>query len=126
MPKRKRKPRCIVIAGPNGAGKTTFARRYLPEDVGMVHFVNADLIAGGLSPLNPELAAIAAARMVLREIDRLAADRSDFAFETAATSSLETCRLPRRDRVSAAADHPTCAAADCGPRPAGRPRCAAA
>jgi len=90
MPKRKRKPRCIVIAGPNGAGKTTFARRYLPEDVGMVHFVNADLIAGGLSPLNPELAAIAAARMVLREIDRLAADRSDFAFETAATSSLET------------------------------------
>jgi predicted ABC-type ATPase len=82
MPKRKRKPRCIVIAGPNGAGKTTFARRYLPEDVGMVHFVNADLIAGGLSPLKPELAAIAAARMVLREIDRLAADRSDFAFET--------------------------------------------
>ena len=44
----------------------------------------------------------------------------------AATSSLETCRLPGRDRVSAAADHPTGPAADCGPRPAGRPRCAAA
>jgi len=48
----------------------------------VVHFVNADLIASGLSPLKPELAAIAAARMVLREIDRLAAERTDFAFET--------------------------------------------
>jgi predicted ABC-type ATPase len=47
-----------------------------------VHFVNADLIASGLSPLKPELAAIAAARMVLREIDRLVAARLDFAFET--------------------------------------------
>jgi predicted ABC-type ATPase len=48
----------------------------------VVRFVNADLIAGGLSPLKPELAAIAAARMVLREIDRLASKRVDFAFET--------------------------------------------
>jgi predicted ABC-type ATPase len=82
MATRSRPPRCIVIAGPNGAGKTTFAREYLPEFARVVHFVNADLIAGGLSPLKPELAAIAAARMVLREIDRLAADRADFAFET--------------------------------------------
>jgi len=80
--KPKQQPRCVLIAGPNGAGKTTFARRYLPEDAGVVHFVNADLIASGLSPLKPELAAIAAARMVLREIDRLAAERTDFAFET--------------------------------------------
>jgi predicted ABC-type ATPase len=48
----------------------------------VVHFVNADLIASGLSPLKPEIAAIAAARMVLGEIDRLAADRADSAFET--------------------------------------------
>jgi predicted ABC-type ATPase len=82
MATRNRQPRCIVVAGPNGAGKTTFAREYLPEFARVVHFVNADLIAGGLSPLKPELAAIAAARMVLREIDRLAADRTDFAFET--------------------------------------------
>jgi predicted ABC-type ATPase len=47
-----------------------------------MHFVNADLIASGLSPLKPEIAAIAAARTVLREIDRLAAERADFAFET--------------------------------------------
>jgi predicted ABC-type ATPase len=47
------KPRCIVIAGPNGAGKTTFARRYLSNEVGIVHFINADLIAAGLAPLAP-------------------------------------------------------------------------
>jgi predicted ABC-type ATPase len=63
-------------AGPNGAGKTTFARRYLPEH-GVIHFVNADLIASGLSPLRPDLAAIAAARMLLRELDRLAVPRVD-------------------------------------------------
>jgi predicted ABC-type ATPase len=80
--KTKRQPRCILIAGPNGAGKTTFARRYLPENAGVVHFVNADLIASGMSPLKPEIAAIAAARMVLGELDRLVADRADFAFET--------------------------------------------
>lgn len=82
MARRSRKPRCVVIAGPNGAGKTTFARRYLPEDAGVVHFVNADLIASGLSPLRPELAAIPAARMLLGELDRLAVARVDFAFET--------------------------------------------
>jgi predicted ABC-type ATPase len=80
--KRTLQPRCIVIAGPNGAEKTTFARRYLPAKARVIHFVNADLIAAGLSPLKPELAAIAAARTVLREIDRLAKARVDFAFES--------------------------------------------
>jgi predicted ABC-type ATPase len=47
----QRAPRCIIIAGPNGAGKTTFAREFLPKYAKVVHFVNADLIAGGLSPL---------------------------------------------------------------------------
>ena len=65
-------PRCIVIAGPNGAGKTTFAREFLPKDTGIVHFVNADLIAGGLSPLHPELAAMSGGRLFLGELDRLA------------------------------------------------------
>ena len=41
-------PRCIIIAGPNGAGKTTFAREFLTKEAGVVHFVNPDLIAGGL------------------------------------------------------------------------------
>jgi predicted ABC-type ATPase len=63
MHRRRKAPRCIVIAGPNGAGKTTFARRYLPEYEGLVHFVNADLLASGLSPLKPELAAVKAGRL---------------------------------------------------------------
>jgi predicted ABC-type ATPase len=75
-------PRCIVIAGPNGAGKTTFAREYLPKDAGVIHFVNADLIAAGLSPLRPELASLAGGRLLLTELDRLAKARVDFAFET--------------------------------------------
>jgi predicted ABC-type ATPase len=75
-------PRCIIIAGPNGAGKTTFAREFLAKEAGVVHFVNPDLIASGLSPLRPELAAFAAGRLFLRELDRLANNGNDFAFES--------------------------------------------
>jgi len=82
MSRRKRRPRCIVIAGPNGSGKTTFAREYLPKVAGVIPFVNADLIAQGLSPLDPRGAAVAAGRILLREVNRLAAARADFAFET--------------------------------------------
>src|SRR5258708_5946072 len=73
---------CILIAGPNAAGKTTFAREYLPKVAGLIQFVNADLIAQGLSPLDPPLAAISAGRLVLWEINRLASERADFAFES--------------------------------------------
>ena len=75
-------PRCIVIAGPNGAGKTTFAREFLLREASVIHFVNADLIAGGLSPLRPDLAARRAGRMVLAELNRLVKARQDFAFES--------------------------------------------
>jgi predicted ABC-type ATPase len=95
MAKGKRQPRCIVIAGPNGAGKTTFARQYLPADAGVVHFVNADLIASGLSPIRPDLAAIAAGRLVLKELDRLVESRADFAFETT-LSGLTYARMLQR------------------------------
>jgi len=71
-----------VIAGPNGSGKTTFASEFLPSYAKVVRFVNADLIAGGLSPLRPELAAIAAGRLLLKELDRLANSGMDFAFES--------------------------------------------
>ena len=80
--RKKLAPRSLLIAGPNGAGKTTFAREYLPNDARVVNFVNADLIATGLSPLKPELAAVAAARLVLEELDRLAKLRADFAWES--------------------------------------------
>jgi len=90
-----RNPRCIIIAGPNGAGKTTFAREFLPRDAGVVHFVNADLIASGLSPLRPELAALAGGRLFLAELDRLARTRADFAFETTLSGLVYLRRLKR-------------------------------
>ncbi|MDP3652904.1 MAG: zeta toxin family protein [Rhodoferax sp.] len=72
----------IIIAGPNGAGKTTFAREFLPTDEACLQFVNADLIAAGLSPFAPETAAIQAGRLMLSQIaDHLAHGRS-FALET--------------------------------------------
>jgi predicted ABC-type ATPase len=76
------RPVCTVIAGPNGAGKTTFALRYLPEIADCRTFVNADLIAAGLSPLAPGAAQAAAARLFLREIRQNVVARRDFAFET--------------------------------------------
>jgi len=88
-------PRCIVIAGPNGSGKTTFAREFLPKDACVIHFVNADLIAGGLSPLHPELAALAGGRLFLTELDRLARARVDFAFETTLSGLVYLRRLRR-------------------------------
>ena len=81
MPARS-KPRCFIIAGPNGAGKSTFAREYIPRLGGTVHFINADLIAAGLSPFDPSLAAVAAGRLVLSELTRLASAREDFCFES--------------------------------------------
>jgi len=63
-------PVCRIIAGPNGAGKTTFALKYLPEVAPGSAFVNADLIAAGLSPLAPEHALVTASRMFLRQIER--------------------------------------------------------
>jgi len=72
----------IIFAGPNGAGKTTFARTFLPGEAGVPVFVNADLIAAGLSPFDPNAAAFRAGRMMLAEIDRHAAAGRSFAFET--------------------------------------------
>jgi predicted ABC-type ATPase len=72
----------VIIAGPNGAGKTTFAREFLPHEAGCPLFVNADLIAAGLSPFDPDAAAFRAGRLMLEEIDRNAAAGQSFAFET--------------------------------------------
>lgn len=75
-------PRITIIAGPNGAGKTTFALEFLPKEAGCPVFVNADLIAAGLSPFDPTRAAIRAGRVMLAEIHAHARRRESFAFET--------------------------------------------
>jgi len=77
------------------AGKTTFAREYLPKDAGVIHFVNADLLAAGLSPLRPESAVLAAGRWFLMELDRLAKARLDFAFESTLSGLTYIGRLKR-------------------------------
>jgi len=71
-----------IIAGPNGSGKTTFAKKFLPDYAVCTHFINADLIAQGLSPFSPVVAAMKAGRLVLREIDEMSAKGISFAFET--------------------------------------------
>jgi predicted ABC-type ATPase len=72
----------VILAGPNGAGKTTFAREFLPFEAGCPLFINADLIAAGLSPFDPDAAAFRAGRVMIEEIDRNAAAGESFAFET--------------------------------------------
>jgi predicted ABC-type ATPase len=75
-------PICRIIAGPNGAGKTTFALTYLRQFPDAQAFVNADLIAAGLSPLAPQQQQRAASRLMLREIDSHTLAHQSFAFET--------------------------------------------
>ena len=77
-----RKQRIIIIAGPNGAGKTTFAREYLLNEAHCPDFINVDLIAAGLSPFDPDRAALQAGRIMLSEIERRVRKGESFAFET--------------------------------------------
>ena len=74
--------RIIIIAGPNGAGKTTFARSFLPREAQCLRFINADLIAAGLSPFAPEAEAVRAGRLMLEEIAGCVRRGESFAFET--------------------------------------------
>ena len=79
-------PNVVVIAGPNGAGKSTVAPALLAEHLGIGEFVNADVIAHGLSAFDPERAAIQAGRVMLARLRELSARRADFAFETTLAS----------------------------------------
>ena len=82
MKNKNARPNLYIIAGPNGAGKTTFARKFLPQYVECLEFVNANFIACGLSPFAPERAAIHAGRLMLEQIHSLAQRGLDFGFET--------------------------------------------
>lgn len=75
-------PKMYIISGCNGAGKTTASYTVLPEVLGCKEFVNADEIARGLSPFNPESVAIDAGRLMLARMQGLIREGADFAFET--------------------------------------------
>ena len=75
-------PKIVIIAGPNGAGKTTFARSFLPTEAKCSKFINADLIAAGISPFSPESASIRAGRLMLEEISLCVRSGQSFGFET--------------------------------------------
>ncbi len=75
-------PVVYMIAGPNGAGKTTLALETMPKFFSVHEFVNADEIARGMNPLNPEGHAIMAGRWMLQRIDDLIAAKTSFSFET--------------------------------------------
>lgn len=75
-------PNLYIIAGCNGAGKTTASYTVLPEILACKEFVNADNVAAGLSPFNPESVAFEAGRIMLQRINELLKKGLDFAFET--------------------------------------------
>src|ERR1700761_6383262 len=75
-------PTLHIIAGPNGVGKTTFADRFLPQTIKELEFVNADLIARGLSPYDPDAVSMEAGRIALERIRHLIRSRISFTWET--------------------------------------------
>ena len=81
-------PSVYIIAGPNGAGKTTFAREFLPNYADCKNFINADLIAQGVSPFSPEAVTFRAGRLMLEEINSYAKRREDFLRNDALRSEL--------------------------------------
>ncbi len=72
----------VIIAGPNGAGKTTFAKQFLLREAGCPDFINADLIAQGLSPFSPDRAAFQAGKIMLGQMAQKVKRHESFAFET--------------------------------------------
>lgn len=84
----------LIIAGPNGAGKTTFAREFLPNEAQCPAFINADLIAAGLSPFAPEKAAVKAGRLMLESIAQHEQQASSFALETTLSGLIYARRIP--------------------------------
>lgn len=86
-------PYVVVIAGPNGAGKSTAMKNVLSGSLAVNEFVNADVIARGLSGLDPDRVAIAAGRVMLNRLSELATQRKKFAFESTLSSRTFSLRL---------------------------------
>lgn len=85
----------LILAGPNGAGKTTFAEEFLLNEAHCPTFVNADLIAAGLSPFEPTRAAMRAGRLMVQLIREHVGKRKSFAFETTLADRGYAREIPR-------------------------------
>ena len=88
----------LIIAGPNGAGKTTFAKNFLPQEAHTLRFVNADLIAAGLSPFDPESVAFKAARLMLKELEEYTKRVRVFLLKQP-YQALITCSVSRNGKI---------------------------
>ena len=88
-------PIVVLIAGPNGAGKSTAAPRLLKGALGVVEFINADLIAQGLSPFDPDGAALAASDVMIRRMEALGAAGISFGLETTLAARTLAPRLKK-------------------------------
>lgn len=86
-------PVVIMVAGPNGAGKSSIAPGLLAQALGVMEYVNADVIARGIAGFNPEGAAVAAGRIMIERLDELSQDRRSFAFETTGASRSFVARV---------------------------------
>lgn len=89
-----RDKKIVIIAGANGAGKTTFARQFLPQEAQCPRFVNADLIAAGLSPFTPETASLKAGRLMLEQIREYVHAGESFGFETTLSGRTYARQIP--------------------------------
>ncbi len=85
----------IIIAGPNGAGKTTFAQEFLPQEAETINFINADLIAYGLSPFAPEKVAIEASKLLLARIKEFCRLGESFGLESTISGRTYLRMIPR-------------------------------
>ncbi len=85
----------ILIAGPNGAGKTTFAQEFLPKEAETVNFINADLIASGLSPFAPDKVAIEASKLLLSKIDKCCKHGESFGLESTLSGKSYLRMIPK-------------------------------
>ena len=86
---------CFIVAGPNGSGKTTFAESYLVEEADCYNFINADLIAQGVSPLRPESAGLEAGKILFRKMDEFVDEGESFGFESTLSGTGYLRRIQR-------------------------------
>ena len=86
--------KAITLVGMSGIGKTTFANEFLPNEANCLNFINADLIAAGISPYSPEAAAFKAGRIMLQEIISNVEKGESFAFETTLSGLHYATRIP--------------------------------